>query len=66
MNIKIGSVVYVRGDFGLGRPQKVVVTGISEKNGKPLFDYEDNNLMIGGLKAGRWAYFNQIERIVNY
>ena len=66
MDIKIGSVVYVRGNFGFDEPQKVVVTGISEKNGKPLFDYEDNNLMIGGLKAGRWAYFNQIEKVIKY
>ena len=66
MNIKIGSIVYVRGGFGLNEPKKVVVMGISEKNGKPLFDYEDNNLMIGDIKASRWAYFNQIEKVIKY
>ena len=66
MNIKRGSIVYVRGGFGLNEPKKVVVMGIGEKNGKPLFDYEDNNLMIGDIKASRWAYFNQIEKVIKY
>ena len=42
-NIRVGSVVSVRDNFGMGKPKKVVVLGISEKNGKPLFDYEDTS-----------------------
>ena len=65
-NVRVGSVVSVRDNFGIGKPKKVIVLGISEKNGKPLFDYEDNNLMIGNIKASRWAYFNQIEKVIKY
>lgn len=68
--IRIGSVVSVRDNFGMGKPKKVIVLGISEKNGKPLFDYEDTSnfstYKTSGLEFGKWAYFNQIDRIIKY
>ena len=64
-NIRVGSVVSVRGNFGMGKPKKVVVLGISEKNKKPLFDYVLET-KLGGLEFGSWAYFNQIDRIIQY
>lgn len=55
--VKEGSVVIVRGDFGQGKPQRVVVTGVDEdiKNGRPGIDYGDS-----------WAYLTQVDRVVTY
>ena len=55
MKVREGSIVIVKGGFGLESSKKVVVEGIDEKNGRPLIDYED-----------RWAYFSQIEKVVKY
>jgi hypothetical protein len=56
-DIREGSIVIVRGDFGQGRPREVVVEGVEEdiKNGRPGIDYE-----------GSWAYLHQVDRVVQY
>jgi hypothetical protein len=56
-DIREGSVVIVRGAFGMGKPERVVVTGLDEdiKNGRPGIDYGDS-----------WAYITQVDRVVTY
>jgi hypothetical protein len=56
-DIREGSVVIVRGNFGNGTPQRVVVEEVHEdvKNGRPGIDYE-----------GSWAYLTQVDRVVTY
>jgi hypothetical protein len=56
-DIREGSVVVVRGDFGQGRPQTVTVETVEAdiKNGRPGIDY-----------AGSWAYLSQVDRVVSY
>ena len=56
-DIREGSVVIVRGNFGSGTPQRVVVEAVEEdiKNGRPGIDYE-----------GSWAYLTQVDRVVTY
>ena len=56
-DIREGSVVIVRGAFGTGTPQRVVVEAVEEdiKNGRPGIDYE-----------GSWAYLTQVDRVVTY
>jgi hypothetical protein len=56
-DIREGSVVIVRGDFGNGKPERVLVEEVHTdvKNGRPGIDY-----------AGSWAYLTQVERVVTY
>ena len=56
-DLREGSVVIVRGNFGNGPPQRVKVEGLDRdiKNGIPGIDYE-----------GHWAYLDQVERVVSY
>ncbi len=56
-DIREGSVVIVRGAFGTGRPQEVVVEAVEAdiKNGRPGIDYD-----------GSWAYLTQVDRVVKY
>jgi hypothetical protein len=56
-DIRVGSVVIVRGNFGNGQPQRVVVEAVEDdiKNGRPGIDYD-----------GSWAYLNQVDRVVKY
>jgi hypothetical protein len=56
-DIREGSVVIVRGDFGNGKPQQVVVEAVEAdiKNGRPGIDYK-----------GSWAYLTQVDRVVTY
>ena len=56
-DIREGSVVIVRGNFGSGAPHRVVVEEVHEdvKNGRPGIDYE-----------GSWAYLTQVDRVVTY
>ena len=56
-DIREGSVVIVRGNFGNGQPQRVVVEAVEAdiKNGRPGIDYE-----------GSWAYLTQVMRVVQY
>lgn len=55
MNVKVGDRVIVRGGFGTEPPREVTVEGLDEKNGRPLFDYDNGT---------RWAYLSQIDSIV--
>ena len=56
-DIREGSVVIVRGSFGQGKPERVVVEAVEAdiKNGRPGIDY-----------AGSWAYLTQVDRVVTY
>lgn len=56
-DIRVGSVVRVRDNFGNGSPKTVTVTGVDEdiKNGRPGIDYDDS-----------WAYLTQVDRVVTY
>ncbi len=56
-DIREGSVVIVRGAFGTGPEQKVVVEAVEAdiKNGRPGIDYD-----------GSWAYLTQVMRVVTY
>ena len=59
-DIREGSVVIVRGAFGTGPEEKVIVEAVEEvhedvKNGRPGIDYE-----------GSWAYLTQVDRVVTY
>jgi hypothetical protein len=56
-DIRVGSVVIVRGCFGQGEPERVVVTDVDTdiKNGIPGIDY-----------GSHWAYINQVVRVVTY
>ena len=56
-DIREGSIVVVRGNFGSGTPQRVIVEAVEAdiKNGRPGIDYE-----------GSWAYLHQVDRVVQY
>jgi hypothetical protein len=56
-DIREGSVVVVRGDFGSGAPRRVVVKAVEEdiKNGRPGIDYDSS-----------WAYLTQVDRVVQF
>jgi hypothetical protein len=56
-DIREGSIVIVRGDFGSGRPQTVTVTEVDSdiKNGRPGICYDES-----------WAYLTQVDRVVTY
>jgi len=56
-DIREGSVVVVRGNFGNGPEERVTVQEVEEdvKNGRPGICYEDS-----------WAYLSQVMRVVTY
>jgi len=56
-DIREGSGVIVRGNFGSGPEERVTVEGVDSdiKNGMPGIDYE-----------GHWAYLSQVQRVVKY
>jgi hypothetical protein len=56
-DIRQGSIVIVRGDFGQGSPRAVTVEEVHEdiKNGRPGIDYDSS-----------WAYLTQVDRVVQY
>jgi hypothetical protein len=56
-DIREGSVVVVRGNFGSGEPRRVVVKAVEAdiKNGRPGIDYDRS-----------WAYLTQVDRVVSY
>jgi hypothetical protein len=56
-DIREGSVVVVRGNFGTGPEERVIVQEVEEdvKNGRPGICYEDS-----------WAYLSQVMRVVTY
>ena len=56
-DIREGSIVMVRPDFGTAPAIKVVVEDVEEdvKNGRPGITYKD-----------RWAYLHQVDRVITY
>lgn len=56
-DIREGSRVIVRDNFGNGRPREVTVLAVEDdiKNGMPGIDYDDS-----------WAYLSQVDRVVKY
>jgi hypothetical protein len=62
-DIREGSVVYVRTNFGTGPAVKARVVEVCEdvKNGRPGIDYE-----IAGQDHGSWAYLTQVDGVITY
>ena len=60
--IRVGSVVRVRGGFGSDPAQTVTIEGIEDdgKNGRATIDYTDNK------GEGHWAYLHQISKVITY
>jgi hypothetical protein len=56
-DIREGSRVIVRDNFGNGRAREVTVLAVEDdiKNGMPGIDYDDS-----------WAYLSQVDRVVKY
>jgi hypothetical protein len=56
-DVREGSVVIVRGNFGSGPEERVTVEYVDSdiKNGMPGIDYD-----------GHWAYLSQVVRVVKY
>jgi hypothetical protein len=56
-DIREGSRVIVRDNFGTGKPREVTVLGVEDdiKNGRPGIDYDES-----------WAYLTQVDRVVKY
>jgi hypothetical protein len=56
-DIREGSVVIVRGNFGNGPEERVTVQEVEEdvKNGRPGICYDES-----------WAYLSQVMRVVTY
>ena len=59
-DVEVGSVVRIRSGFGTEGPETVTLLGVefNGKNGRDTCDYVDRN------GANRWAYTDQIERII--
>ncbi len=55
-DIKVGSLVVLRDTWGAGQVKKVIVQGFGEHKGFKVFDYNNN----------RWAYMDQITRVIKY
>ena len=62
-DIRVGSTVMVRGDFGTGKPVKAKVEAVLKniKNGHPGIDY-----VIKSTGDERWAYLDQIDSVVKF
>jgi hypothetical protein len=60
--IREGSVVIVKGGFGQELPKEVVVEEVHAdiKNGRAGIDYRESN------GHDRWAYMDQVIKVVNY
>ena len=56
-DIRVGSRVIVRDNFGAGKPREVTVAVVEDdvKNDLPGICYEDS-----------WAYLSQVDRVVKY
>lgn len=61
-NVRVGSVVLVRGGFGQDPAVRARVVNVEQdiKNGQPGIDYDT---MDGD---GYWAYLDQVERVITY
>ena len=60
--LSLGSVVVVRSGFGTERPETVTLQGYEEdgKNGRATVNYTDRH------GKGRWAYTDQIIKVISY
>lgn len=60
--IREGSVVIVKGGFGQELPKEVVVEEVHAdiKNGRAGIDYKESD------GHGRWAYLDQVQKVVAY
>jgi len=65
-DIRQGSVVIVRTNFGTGIPVKAIVDAVEAdiKNGRPGIDYT----FVGAANwhDGSWAYLSQVDKVVTY
>jgi hypothetical protein len=61
-DLREGSVVYVRTNFGTGPRVKATVVEVCEdvKNGLPGIDYETDD------GDGSWAYLDQVQAVYKY
>lgn len=61
-DIREGSIVMVRGDFGSGNPKRATVTEVDDdiKNGRAGIDYITNE------GEEHWAYLEQVDRVINF
>ena len=61
--IRPGSIVIVRTNFGSGIPVRAIVAEVEEdiKSGRPGIDYN-----ISGQACGSWAYLTQVDSVVKY
>jgi len=62
-DIREGTIVYVRTNFGTGPSVKATVTEVCEnvKNGRPGIDYQ-----VQGQEYGSWAYLDQVQTVYKY
>jgi len=60
-DVRVGSIVMVRGNFGTGFAVRAVVAGVEAdiKNGRPGIDYT-----AVGAKTSNWAYLDQVDRVI--
>ena len=64
-DVKVGSIVWVRGNFGGGQSVQAIVEEVDDdiKNGIPGIGYVLKN---STDKNGSWAYLHQVDRVVKY
>ena len=62
-DLREGSIVFVRPDFGMAPPRKarVLCAEADIKNGRPGIDYE----WLDGSDSA-WAYLHQVDRVAQY
>lgn len=62
-DVREGSMVMVRGDFGNGFAVRARITAVEAniKNGRPGIDYT-----AVGASSGNWAYLGQVDSVVEY
>ena len=62
-DIREGSIVMVRGDFGNGVAVRAIVEAVERdiKHSLPGIDYTAVN-----AKSGNWAYLSQVDKVVKY
>ena len=60
-DMRMGSKVQVRGNFGMDRAERGLVTSAEEdiKNGRPGISYTT-------LTSTKWAYLDQVTKVVEY
>ena len=63
-DVREGSIVMVRGGFGNEPAKRAKVENVDSniKNGRAGIDYTE----LGATGCERWAYIDQVERVVTY